>query len=76
MAMTIAGMKAAIITQLGAVADSAVQDAFATAIATAVVNYIKSNGAVSVATGITVATTGTAAAQSGTTTSLGSGTIS
>jgi uridylate kinase len=48
----------------------------AEAIATEVVNHIKNNGVVTVASGIPVATAGTAAAQTGATTSTGNGTIS
>jgi uridylate kinase len=48
----------------------------AEAIATEVVNHIKNNGVVTVASGIPVATAGTAAAQTGATTSTGTGTIS
>lgn len=48
----------------------------ADAIATEVVNHIKNNGVVTVASGIPVATAGTAASQTGATTSTGTGTIS
>lgn len=48
----------------------------AIAIANEVVNHIKNNGVVTVASGIPVSTTGTAAAQTGATTSTGTGSIS
>lgn len=44
-------------------------------IANKVVNHIKDNAVVTVASGIAVSTTGTAAAQMGTTTGTGTGTI-
>lgn len=47
----------------------------ATAIANAIDTYVKS-GSVTVASGIPVSTTGTAAAQTGSTTGTGTGTIS
>ena len=51
MAMTTAGLKSAILTemttQLGAAQDDTKRQLFADAIATAVVNYIKNNAAVS-----------------------------
>ncbi len=73
MPMTVPGMKAAILAQLtaemGAAQDTAKRDAFANAIATAVVSYIQANA--SVPSGIAVSTTGTAAAQTGLTTAPG-----
>lgn len=48
----------------------------ATIIATCVVAHIQSNAQVTVASGILVSTTGTAAAQTGSTVSTGTGTIS
>ena len=46
------------------------------AIADAVVDHITTSGNVTIASGIPVATTGTAAAQTGATTATGTGTIS
>lgn len=60
MALSAAGLKAAIIAQLGSADDSAKRDAFALALATAIVNYLVANAVVS------VVTTGSAATQSGT----------
>lgn len=60
MTMTAAGLQAAIVGQLGSADDSAKRDAFALALATAIINYLKSNALVS------VTTTGSATAQSGT----------
>lgn len=48
----------------------------AEAIANEVIDHITANGVVTVASGIPVATTGTAAAQTGSTTSTGTGSIS
>ena len=50
-------------------------DAVAEALATEVVNHVKTYGVVTVASGIAVSTTGTAAAQTGATTATGTGTI-
>lgn len=50
-------------------------DGLCDAIATTVVAHITANAVVTVASGIPVATTGTAAAQTGATTAPGSGTI-
>lgn len=50
--------------------------AFWTSIATEIISHITTNAEVTVASGITVTTAGTAAAQSGSTTAPGTGTIS
>lgn len=55
--------------------DENTQQEIAQAIATEVINHIKSFGVVTVSSGIPVATTGTAAAQTGATTGTGTGTI-
>lgn len=73
MAMTVPGMKAAILaklnSELGAAQDDTKRQSFANAIADAVVTYIQTNAAVPL--GIAVSTTGTAAAQTGATTAPG-----
>jgi hypothetical protein len=73
MAMTKAGLSAVIVTKLnaqfGTPADAAPQQKFADAVADAVVSYLQASAAV--APGIAVATTGTAAAQTGATTAPG-----
>jgi hypothetical protein len=73
--MTAAGLKSAICAQLPTPADATKQTAFCLALATAIVAYIQANAVVTVATAIPVATTGTAAAQTGATTAPGTGTI-
>lgn len=60
MALTAAGLKAAIVAQLGSADDAAKRDAFALALATAIINYLTANALV------TVTTTGSATTQSGT----------
>lgn len=52
MAMTPAGLSAAIVAQLGPATDTASQKAFADAIATAVVSYIQTNAVVSVSVAV------------------------
>lgn len=58
------------------VAVNEVDEDWADALASAIVDYIVSNAEVTVASGIPVSTTGTASAQTGSTTSTGTGTIS
>jgi hypothetical protein len=72
-----AAMKAAFLGDgdAAAVNNDALQS-FCDIIAQTVVAHIQSNGLVTVASGIAVATAGTAAAQTGATTSPGTGTIS
>ena len=78
MAMTEASLLTRMKTALGA-ADTpegiAIQDDVLGKIAGAIIEEIQTNGVVTVAQGITVATTGSAEAQTGTTTSTGTGTI-
>lgn len=75
MAMTGAGLFAAVKTKLGTAQDSAIQEAALLPICEAVIEYIAANAVVTVASGIAVATTGTAAAQTGATTAPGTGTV-
>jgi hypothetical protein len=66
MAMTKAGLKAAIISALGTAEDATKQAAFADALAGAIVDYFHSNCAVQVTIpASSINTTGSAAAQSG-----------
>jgi hypothetical protein len=67
-------LKTALIDEAGA-QDNTATDKLAEVIANAVVDHITANAVVTVASGIPVATTGTAAAQTGATTSTGTGTI-
>jgi len=78
-ALSASGLKAAL--KLALVEDAGAQDndatdALAEVIATAVVEHVVSNAVVTVAASIPVATTGTAAAQTGFTTAPGTGTVS
>lgn len=68
-------LKAALIADAGALNNTAT-DKLAEVIATAVVNHLKNYAVVTVASGIPVATTGTAAAQTGATTATGTGALS
>jgi hypothetical protein len=70
-----AALKAALILKTGA-ADNDATDKLAEVIAETVVDHITANAVVTVASGIPVATTGTAAAQTGETTATGTGVVS
>lgn len=76
MALSASGLAAAITAAQGAAEDPAIQDEANLKLATAIVNYITANAEVTVQPGIAVATTGGPAAQTGATTSPGTGTIS
>lgn len=76
MALSGADLFQAVKTALGSAQDTALQEATLKPICEAIVDYFIANTTVTVASGIAVSTTGTAAAQTGATTAPGSGTIS
>lgn len=78
MAMSKASLVQRMKTAFGAPASAegvAIQDDVLGKIAEAIIDEIKINGVVTVASGIAVSTTGTASAQTGATTATGTGTI-
>lgn len=69
------GLFNAVKAALGVAQDADLQEAALKPICEAIVEYIIANAVVTVASGIPVSTTGTAAAQTGATTGPGTGTI-
>jgi hypothetical protein len=80
MAMSSSGLAASMKNEILAIPgitinDTAELEKFCTALSTAVVDHIKSNAVVTVQPGISVSTTGSAAAQTGATTGTGTGSV-
>ncbi len=76
MALSPAGLAAAIKAEQGPAEDEAIQDAYNLKLATAIVDYITANAVVTVDPGIPVTTAGPPTSHTGATTAPGSGTIS